>query len=283
MPKKRTLLLIPLLALLLSGCITLRLETKINKDDSGEKAFIFALDKSVMSMMESMAEESGAEMDDIWAEARESASDIEGAKVEDYETDDVQGIKIIVPFDDLKELEALSNNQAFEGTDSVSISQEGDARVLEATVQIGDITSGLGEAGAGELGDFDPADLDIEYVYVIDVQGDVLEYSPQDIAEIEESKVTWDLGRASGDTVTLRIKWEPGGGLNIMTLLLIALAGGAVVLVIVGVIVTMRGKRPPEALAPEAAPSTDPITPAAQPPAEDEWKDIPDQEMPNSD
>ncbi len=278
MSKKRTLLLLPLLALLLSGCITLRLETKINRDDSGEKAFIFAFDKSVMSMIESMAEESGAEMDDIWAEVRESAKEIEGAKVEDYETKDVQGIKIIVPFDDLEELESLSGSATFEGTDIVSVNQEGDARVLEATVQIGDIASGLGEAGAGELGDLDPADLDIEYVYVIDVQGTVLEYSPQDIAEIEGSKVTWDLSRASGETATLRIKWEPGGGLDMMTILVIALAAGALLLVVVGVIVTMRGNRPPDEAVPEPAtePPPEPVTSDSELPATDEWQDIPD-------
>ena len=276
MPKKRTILLIPLLALLLSGCITLRLETKINKDGSGEKAFIFALDKSVMSMMESMAEESGAEMDDIWAEARANANDIAGAKVEDYKTDDVEGIKVIVPFDNLEELEALNSSEIFEGTDVVSVRQDGNARELEATIQVGDIMSGLGEAGAGELGDFDPSDLDIEYVYVIDVQGKVLEYSPQDIAEIKGSKVTWDLSQASGDTVTLQIKWEPGGGLDMMTILLIALAGGALLLVVGGVVVIMRGKQKPDEFAPE--PLTESATPTAEPPTTDEWQDIPDSE-----
>lgn len=276
MPKKRTLLLIPLLALLLSGCITLRLETKINKDDSGEKAFIFALDKSVMSMMESMAQESDAEMDDIWAEARANANDIAGAKIEDYKTDDVEGIKIIVPFDNLEELEALNSSEIFEGTDVVSVRQDGNTRELEATIQIGDIMSGLDEAGAGELGGFDPSDLDIEYIYVIDVQGKVLEYSPQNIAKIEGSKVTWDLSQASGDTVTLRIKWQPGGGLGTMTILLIALAGGALVLIIVGVVVVviMRGKQKPDEFAPEPLP--EPAMPAAEPPITEEWQDIPD-------
>jgi len=212
--KKRALVIISLCVILLSGCITIRVENKINADGSGEKSVLLALDKSMMSMFESMAAESGESMDDIWAEARTGAEAIEGAKVEDYSDDDVEGIKMIVPL------------------------------TLKAQVDVGELTSGLGEAGGAELEGFDLGDIELEYTYAVEVEGKILDHSPKDIAEVKGGKVTWDLVQSNSQTVELMIKWSPGGGgISILTILLIVIVAGGVVLVAVGVFLALRGRR----------------------------------------
>jgi hypothetical protein len=240
---KKRVFLISLLAVLLSGCITLRIETKIKEDGSGSKSFIMAFDKNVISMIESMAsEDMEMSSDDLWADVRDGASAIEGAKVEDYKDDDSEGIKIIVPFDSLDELQALSKSDLFEGADAVSVSEDGDTRTLKAVVSMGDVTSGLSEAGGEELGGIDPGDIDMEFLYTVDVEGKILEYSPKEIAEVEGSKITWDLVKAgSSADLELMVKWKPGkesGSMLVYLLIaIVVIAGGMVVL---GIMMTLR-------------------------------------------
>ena len=245
--KKRALVIISLCVILLSSCITIRVENKINADGSGEKSVLLALDKSMMSMFESMAAESGESMDDIWAEARTGAEAIEGAKVEDYSDDDVEGIKMIVPFDSLDELQALSQSETFEGIDTITVSEDGDTKTLKAQVDVGELTSGLGEAGGAELEGFDLGDIELEYTYAVEVEGKILDHSPKDIAEVKGGKVTWDLVQSNSQTVELMVKWSPGGGgINISTILLIVIVAGGLVLVAVGVFLALRGRRSPD-------------------------------------
>jgi hypothetical protein len=201
---------------------------------------VLAFDKSVMSMMESMADESGAGIDDIWATASEGTATIPGATVEQFSDDESEGIRVSVPFGSLEELEALSSNDAFEGTDSVSISRDGDVTTMFATVNVGEVTSGFDETAGQGMDGFDMGEFDFEYSYAVEVEGEVLEYSPQDFATIDGDKVTWDLTRASSDNVELIIKWGPGGGLDLVYILLIAAAIGGVLLIVAGVILTVR-------------------------------------------
>lgn len=240
--KIRVLALVSLLALTASGCITIRMETEIEQDGSGTKSVVLALDKSIMSMMESMAQEAGTSTEDIWATAREGAATIEGATVEQYSDDEAEGIQITVPFGSLDELEALSSSDTFQRADTVTVSQNGDTTTLNAIVNVGDITSGLDEVGGQELEGFDLGEIEIKYTYAVEVEGDILEYSPKDIATVEGSKVTWDLTRASADSVELMLKWEPGGGLDLLIILLIVVAFGGLVLVVAGVVLTARGR-----------------------------------------
>jgi hypothetical protein len=240
---RRVLVLLSVLVLLTSGCITIRIDTRINENGSGSKSFVLAFDKSVMSMMESMAEDSGASVDDFWAEVRDGADTIQGATVEDYSDDESEGIKVAVPFDSLEELEALSGSDAFEGADVVTISQDGDTTTLKAVVSLGDITSGLDESAGEGLEDFDLGDIEFEYSYALDVEGDILDYAPEEFAKVEGSKVTWDLTKANADTVELMLKWEPGGGFDPRFLLLALAAVGGLALVVIGVALTIRGKQ----------------------------------------
>ncbi len=244
---KRVFILVSLLALLLSGCMTLRMETKIKADGSGSKSLVVALDKDAISTIESMGGEDG-DAGDFWKGTREGADLIEGAKVEDYSDDDSEGIRITVPFDNLAELEALSGSDVFEGADTVTVSQEGDTVTLRATVSAGgDLTSGLGAAGGEDLEGMDMGDIEIEFSYSVDVEGKILEYSPTDIAKVKGSKVTWDLSQVSAESVDFMVKWEPGSSSesDMLMILLIVIALGGVGLVVVGVLMTVFRKEPP--------------------------------------
>jgi hypothetical protein len=243
MMKKRLLVLASLLALLASGCITIRIETKINKDGSGEKSFVLALDKSVTSMMESVTQESGTSTDDIWASVRDGASSIKGAKIEEYSDDEAEGIKVSVPFGTFEELEALSSSDTFEGADTVTISQDGDITTFNAVVNAADITSGLDEAEGQSLEGFDLGEIEMEYTYAVEVDGKILEYSAQDIATVDGNRVTWDLTQAGSETIELMLKWKPGGGPDLLAILLIAVALGGLALIVAGVILAVRGKQ----------------------------------------
>jgi hypothetical protein len=239
--RKNTLILLALLSTLISGCVTVHVETKIKQDGSGTKSFVLALDNSVMSMFESMAQESGASPDDIWETARAGAESIAGARVEDYRDDESQGIKITVPFSDLDELQALSGTDAFAGSDVVTVSQNGDVTTLRATVTTGDLT-----AGVEDLEGFDLGDVDIAYAYSIEVEGVILAYAPKGNAVAEGSKVTWDLAQSTGDTTELMIEWEPSSGPDILVILLVVIALVGAALIAAGVILTVRGRRAPD-------------------------------------
>lgn len=241
--KTRVIVLLSLFSFIISGCVTLRLETKIDADGSGTKSLVLAFDKSVMSMMESMAEESDTPVGDIWETARAGAGSIQGATVKDYSDEDSEGIQIVVPFESLEELVALSSSDAFEGADVVSVKRDGDTTTLNATVTVGDVESSLGQAGGESLEGFDLGDIDLEYSYIVEVEGKILEYTPKEFAALEDSKVTWDLTRAPTDPVELMIKWEPGGGLDVTIILLVVIAIGGLALVGIGILLSLRGKR----------------------------------------
>lgn len=241
--KRYAFVLLSFLAFTISGCVTLRLETKIDADGSGTKSLVLAFDKSVMSMMESMADESGTPVGDIWETARAGAGSIKGATVKDYSDEDSEGIQIIVPFDNLEELVALSSSDAFEGADVVNVKRDGDTTTLNATVTVGDVESNLGQAGGESLEGFDIGEINLEYSYIVEVEGEILEYTPKEFAMIEGNKVTWDLTRAPTDPVELMIKWEPGGGLDATVILLIVIAIGGLALIAIGIFLSLRGRR----------------------------------------
>lgn len=249
--KKRILVLVSLLAVLASGCITIRLETKIKEDGSGTQSMALALDKDMMSFFESMAQESGGSVDDLWAEVRVEAERIPGAKVEDYSERNAEGVKVTIPFKDLDELASLSGSDALGDLDTVTVSQDGDTRTLKVVLSGGNPLADLSQSGGEGLEEFDLdeldlGDFDLTFTYAVDVEGKILSYSPRDIAKVEGSKVTWDLMQADADQLELTLKWEPGssgGGSSILPILVGVVAVGSVLLVIVGVVLTMRGPK----------------------------------------
>jgi hypothetical protein len=242
---KRTLIVIVLFALLLTGCVTFRVETKIKSDGSGTKSFLVAIDKEMMSMVESMGEDTDTSGQDLWESARLAAASIKGAKVEDYRDDDREGVKIVVPFKDAAELQALSANDLFQGSDTVTLSESGEHRTLRAMVAAGDFAGALGQTqntdleGTGLEG-FDLGDIDFEYSYIVEVDGDIVSYSPKNIATQEGSKVIWDMTKTNSETTELVLTWKPGGGPDLLVIGLVAVVAGGVLLALGGLVLWLR-------------------------------------------
>lgn len=240
---RRHLIPILLLATLVSGCVTIRIETKIDKDGSGTKSYVLALDKSVMSMMESMAQEAGTSVDDIWETAREGAASIKDARIEEYSDDKAEGIKVSVPFENLEQLAALTGSDTLKAADVVTVQQDGDVTTLQATVNVGDFASGFEAARDESIEGLDLGEIQINYTYAVEVKGKILEYAPKDIAEVQGTKVIWDLTQAQQGAVELMVKWETGGGLDTLVIVLIAVALAALALIVGGIVLTLRSKR----------------------------------------
>jgi hypothetical protein len=246
--KGRLLVLFVTLTTLIGGCVTVRVETKIEKDGSGSRSFVLALDKSAISMLEGVAQEAGVPMDDIWGTVRADAQAIEGAQVEDYEDDHVQGIRVTLPFASVEELEALTSTEGVEGVegvDVVAVSQDGDVTTLSATVNVGEVAAALTEAGDQNLEGVEFGEIDLHFTYAVEVAGRILEYAPQDTAVVEGSRVTWDLSDVDTAAAELMIQWDSSGAsgppvflLPIAILITLALAAW-------GAILIRRGKHRP--------------------------------------
>jgi hypothetical protein len=243
--KRRLLILLITLTTLISGCVTVRVETRIKKDGSGTRSFVLALDKSVISMLEGVAQEAGVPTDDIWGAARADAQAIEGAQVEDYSEDDVQGIRVTIPFASVEELQALSSGEGVEGVDVVTVSQDGHVMTLSATVNVGEVATALTEVGDQNLEGFQFGEIDLLFTYAVEVEGRILEYTPQDAAVVEGHRVTWDLSGIDAAAAELMIQWDANDESSppIFPLLVALLA--VLALVTCGVILIRRGKQGP--------------------------------------
>jgi hypothetical protein len=243
--KGRLLVLFIMLATLISGCITVDIETKIKKDGRGTRSFVLALDRSVISMLEGAAQEAGVAMNDIWGAVRAEAQSIEGAQVEDYSDGTVRGIKVTLPFASLEELQALSSGDGVKGADAVTVSQDGDVKTLSARVNIGEVAAALTEVGDQNLEGFEFGEIDLQFTYAVEVEGRLLKYAPQDMAVVEGGRVTWDLSQVDADAVELTIQWDSGDGAGLFIFLLVVVILAALALMVSGVIMTRRTKSAP--------------------------------------
>lgn len=94
MKKTITLLLIGLMMLtVLTGCVSVDYDIKVNKNGSGDITYIYGLDKA---MIESM----GTTPDEMTADSKKDA-ETEGYTIETYENDTIQGFKATKHFDDI--------------------------------------------------------------------------------------------------------------------------------------------------------------------------------------
>ena len=75
------------------------------------------------------------------------------------------------------------------------------------------------------------------------MEGEILEYSPEEIAEVKGSAVAWDLTQSNADSLELMVKWEAAAGATdmlVVILIVVVLAG--VLLVAAGIVLTARSR-----------------------------------------
>jgi hypothetical protein len=236
---KRKLFLATMLiaALLLTGCITLKIENDIRPDRSGTKSQIIAVDmEAIEGFVQSMGvtPEPGTEeenpLEDSFEELEQKAATVPGATVEEYK-DPVtgrEGIKVSAPFANLDELVALSSTEVFGNVDAISFQQSGNSIVMNITVSTSDLSEEVSEsAGEGGLEEATPSPEDkamqqqmlqmmnIEFTYSVIVPGVIADYDPKDSATVEGNRIIWDLSQVlletEADSVALMVQWEGGG------------------------------------------------------------------------
>jgi hypothetical protein len=221
-------------ALFLGGCVSIRVETKINPDFSGEKRMTVAMDDSFLDMAKSMTTpEPGATPEDPFADFKKSATDMPGARVEDFHDDAAKqtGATIIVPFANLNELIALSETGPFSNTDKVEVTQSGDTATMQVTMNMGSLTSEMGAAAAGAEGTATPAAEGtpepqameqmakmFEFTYAVAPAGQIVDYSPKEGATFDQgtNQVAWKLDLTAKTPPVFKITWKPGGVLPMM-------------------------------------------------------------------
>lgn len=218
-------------ALFLAGCVTIRVDTKINSNLSGERSMIIAMDDSTIEMMKSSTTpEPGKENEEVnpFDSFKKDASNLPpNAKVEDYHDDfnKQTGVKITVPFANLDELVSLSKTGTFSGTDEIEIQRSGETVTMRMKMQTQNLTSEMSSGAAlttPESGEPQPT-VDPEmakqmasmfdFTYSVAPAGEIVSYSPKDGAKLDSATntVTWKVDLASEDALQYEITWKPGG------------------------------------------------------------------------
>jgi hypothetical protein len=231
MKRKLLLAIIVASALLLAGCVTIRIETRLNPDLSGEKSMIIAMDDSTLEMMKSAATPGagGAQETDPFASVKEDTKGLPpNARVEDFHDDfnKQTGVKVIIPFANLDELVALSKTGHFSSTDKVEIQRSGDTVTMRITMNQEQLTSEMGSAASGggaAAGPTPAATLDpamakqmadmFTFMYSIAPAGEIVSYSPQEGSKFDAATnaVTWRLDLTAQKFPAYEITWKPGG------------------------------------------------------------------------
>ena len=230
--KRRTTVLLALSAVLLTGCITLEIQTVINPDGSGEKAMVMALDQDTYDMMMMTTPEPGEEVEDPFQSTWDDCAANPDIICEEYvdEERELIGVRVIVPFDSLDELVDLSYDEVFEGADEVTIEESDGATTMRIVVYISDVGGEVAESSEGTTDDdtpeatLTPEDeemqrqmlemMDVEFLYRVTAPSPILEYSPQEDATYDEDEntVTWELDLlAEAESQEFSLSWETTG------------------------------------------------------------------------
>lgn len=199
--------------LLLSGCVTLRTETRINADGSGTRSIIIAMDPSVMEMAQSQGE------GDPFADAQAQAANIPGATVEEYVDPNTgnKGVKMTLPFQSLDELATMDFGEEDSKIDEITWSREGDIYTLTAKVNMGDLAAGASGEDAETMTEQEQqmatqmmAAMGLEFTYAVAVPGEIKDYSPQQNATYDaaNNEIIWKLDVASMTVPEIMVKWD---------------------------------------------------------------------------
>jgi hypothetical protein len=215
-------------ALLLTGCVTIRIETKVNPDLSGEKSMLIAMDDSFLDMAKAtVTPGAGEEAADPFAEFKKGAENLPpNVRVEDFHDDfnKQTGVKIIASFANLDELVTLSETGYFSSTDKVEVQRSGDAVTVRMTMNKKGLTDEMGTAaGGGGAGATPEATPDpemvkqmanmFEFTYSVAPAGEIVSYSPQEGSKFDAATntVSWRFDFAAQEAPAYEITWKPGG------------------------------------------------------------------------
>ena len=217
------------MVVVLSACVTIRSDTKINSDLSGTRSIIMTINKSLMAMAQGTPTAGGSQTEapkDPFAEVTKDVSQIPGATVEKYVDTATgnEGVKISIPF---KNLDDLSSQQLGKDKtsqmDTITWSQDGNVYTLNLAVNTGSVAAGA-QGGSGDAANPTPqsaqdkamakammASMGFEMSYSIALPGKILDYEPKAGATYDAAtnSILWKLDLANAAPLTdIMVKWD---------------------------------------------------------------------------
>jgi hypothetical protein len=222
-----------LLAVLLSGCIEVKIESEFDSDLSARHVFETTIEKEALEQLQSM----GGEDTDTFSDTEEIEREAneQGLDFERIENDERIGWRVSKRVEDSSDVGAALN-EVFQGADpeaepssggfSGTFTRDGDTFRLDLTVTSDEVFEGQ-EEDAEDLG-MDMSQI-ITFVYIATMPGEVTETNG---TKIGDNKVQWDIP-LTGTTTLTAVSQETGGGAASSNLLLfgliaLLLIGGAV-------------------------------------------------------
>jgi hypothetical protein len=194
-----------LAALLLSGCLTLSVHTRLRADGAAERTVTVAVDRVLLQTaavqplesLRRMAEASGWGVERFRDAAR-----------------DQEGIRLRRTLSSLEDLNRLPEGDPLAGLERITVETQGDLQVLTATLSIAGILERL-RIAAGEP-PLSPEDLSLlraagfRLRYELELPGPVIDYAPRGNAQVDGRRIRWEVPLSPDQTtVTLRVTWRP--------------------------------------------------------------------------
>lgn len=194
-----------LVALGLSGCLTLEVRTRLGADGSVERTVIIAVDSVLLQTVP------WDPMGSLRTEAEAA-----GWRVERYQEPEREreGLRLRRAFAGLEDLNHLEGNDPLAGLEQVATGIDGDFRVVTVTLSVAGILDRLRIAAREPP--FSAEDLSLlraaglRFVYELELPGPILDYGPRSSARVEGRRIRWEIP-LSPDQPTIRLSatWRP--------------------------------------------------------------------------
>lgn len=251
-------LLVTSMALLLSACIQIDVESEFEADGSGTHSIETTIDRSIMDdeMMGAEFDEEGFDFDEVREEGEAA-----GFEVEEIDTADRVGVRLTTHVDDNSDMGDVLNDlftatggegppvEGFEGSFTESGGGIGGSNYrFELTV---DGNALFEDEFAGDMEDDLDDGMDMDFgpdmlrqfmnlTYTVSMPGEITDHNGTDLGG---GRVQWDIPFQGSETFFAES--EDGSGLSLALILGIGVGALALVLIIVGGIVLMRPRKAP--------------------------------------
>lgn len=244
MSRRTGLIALPLLAVILTGCIRADFAIKVNDDGSGTVSTLLAVNRS---LIEGFASSLGGESGMDAGEFSFSADDIApadlppGAEVEAYREGDFEGVRVTVPFEAgasvaerFAEMMSASGGGASDSPfEELTLERQGDEWVFEArpTVDTADLRMGTGSDQFSQAM-VQTFFADASFTIRIELPGEVVEHNAD---EVNGRELVWNLDLFGPDQRTLMARSDVGGASATPWPLLVGIGAALVLLAAIGV------------------------------------------------
>ncbi len=221
------LLVVPLAAILLTGCVRIEIVMRVADDGSGMISFLTAIDSSAMDALGAL-DPGASDAASGFTEVDESSLP-PGATAELYEEGTFVGSRVMIPFaasgDVAATIAGLAGDASdFAGPDGLferfALESDGDGWLFEAQFP----QDMMGDVAGADAPELDPALLgpllsEASFTVRVALPGTVVEHNAD---RIEGDELIWDLGILDPGSRPMMARTELGGGEGISPALIVA-------------------------------------------------------------